>query len=43
MTQVKGVTTMKNPADDITYVTIGIMKHKEALPVLKQIGRLEKT
>lgn len=43
MIQAEGITTLKNDEGEITHVTIDVQKHKEALPLLKQLGLLEKT
>ena len=43
MARIAGVTTQKDVRGNITHVTINVKKHKEALPVLKELGLIEKT
>ena len=43
MIRVGGITTKKNAKGDITHVTIDVRKHGETLPVLKEMGLIEKS
>ena len=43
MAKIAGVTTKKDAGGNITHVTINVKKHKQAIPVLKEMGLMEKT
>jgi hypothetical protein len=43
MARIAGVTTKKDAGGNITHVTINVKKHKQAIPVLKEMGLMEKT
>jgi hypothetical protein len=43
MPQVAGVTTKKNIKGDVTHVTINVKKHKEMIPLFKEMGIIQKT
>lgn len=42
MPRIAGVTTQKDARGNMTHVTINLKKHKEAIPVLQQLGLIEK-
>ena len=42
MARIAGVTTQKDTKGNMTHVTINLKKHKEAIPVLQQLGLIEK-
>ena len=43
MAQIAGITTKKNLRGEVTHVTIDIKKHKDKIPMLTEIGVLQKT
>ncbi|MEO7309718.1 MAG: hypothetical protein ABIX01_04925 [Chitinophagaceae bacterium] len=43
MARIAGVATQKDTRGNITHITIDLKKHKEAVPVLKELGLMEKT
>lgn len=43
MARIAGITTKKDTKGNITHVTINVKKHKHAVPVLKEMGLLEKS
>ena len=43
MANIEGISTQKNEQGEITHVTIDIQKHKEIIPVLEQMGVIEKS
>ena len=43
MARIAGVTTQKNEKGDITHITIYLKKHKEVIPVLTNMGIMEKS
>jgi len=43
MAQIAGITTKKNIRGEVTHVTIDIKKHKDKIPMLTEIGVLQKT
>ena len=43
MARIAGITTQKDVKGNITHVTINVKKHKEALPVLQELGLIEKS
>lgn len=44
MPRIAGITTEKNAKGEITFVTINVKKHREAImPVLQKMGVVEKS
>jgi hypothetical protein len=43
MANIEGISTRKNEQGEITHVTIDIQKHKEIIPMLEQMGVIEKS
>ncbi len=43
MARIAGVTTQKDSKGALTHITVNLKKHPEALPVLKNMGLVEKT
>ena len=43
MARIAGIKTEKDQSGHVTSVTIDVKKHKEIVPVLQQMGLLEKT
>lgn len=43
MARIAGIVTQKNIRGEITHVTINIKKVKRAIPMLKELGIMEKT
>jgi hypothetical protein len=43
MAAIAGIKTTKNSNGQLTHITIDLRKHKKAIPVLNEIGLLEKT
>ena len=43
MARVAGITTQKNTKGEITHVTIDLKKRKEVIPMLEELGVMEKT
>ncbi len=43
MARIAGVKTQKDSRGNVTHVTINVKKHKEAVPVLQNLGLMEKT
>lgn len=43
MPHIAGVTTQKDARGNVTHVTINLKKHKEVLPLLQQMGVIEKS
>lgn len=43
MARIAGVTTQKDTKGNLTHVTINLKKHKEVLPMLQQMGVIEKS
>lgn len=43
MPRIAGVTTQKDTKGNLTHVTINLKKHKEVLPLLHQMGVIEKS
>jgi hypothetical protein len=43
MARIAGVTTQKDTKGNITHVTINVKKHQQAVPVLQEMGLMEKS
>lgn len=43
MARIAGVTTQKDTKGNVTHVTINLKKHKAVLPLLEQMGVIEKS
>lgn len=43
MARIAGVTTQKDTKGNLTHVTINLKKHKAVLPLLEQMGVIEKS
>lgn len=42
MTRIAGITTQKNTKGEITHVTINVKKHQQVMPMLNELGIIEK-
>lgn len=43
MARISGVTTKKDEKGNITHIIINVKKHKQAVPLLKEMGLMEKS
>lgn len=43
MPRIAGVKMQKDARGNVTHITIDVKKHKEAVPVLRELGLIEKT
>jgi hypothetical protein len=43
MAAIAGVTTKKNLQGKLTHITVDVRKHKQVIPMFKEIGLISKT